>query len=132
MKNVRLEFGVVKDALFVALDGYLESGIEEFLGRGWGQRRAPFEFFLFASEPELLDHFLFAMDVVVLAGAIQLMICQSDSIKWLMSSKFVITGVVNVSGNFESSTPRPYPQPRSPLGRLAFLASFFNVFLRNE
>jgi hypothetical protein len=37
VKNVRFEFGVVKDALCVTLDGYLESGIEEFLGRGWGQ-----------------------------------------------------------------------------------------------
>ena len=84
MKNVRLEFGVVKDALFVALDGYLESGIEEFLGRGWGQRRAPFEFFLFASEPELLDHFFFAMDVVVLTGAIKMMVQAHCHIAWLV------------------------------------------------
>ena len=35
--DVRFEFRVVKDALFVALHGDLESGIDEFLGCGRGQ-----------------------------------------------------------------------------------------------
>lgn len=31
------EFGVIKDALLVTLDEDLESGVDEYLDRGWGQ-----------------------------------------------------------------------------------------------
>lgn len=38
VENVRFELGVVKDALFVTLDDDLESGVDELLRCGWGQR----------------------------------------------------------------------------------------------
>ena len=36
--DIPFELGVVKDALVIALDEDLKSGVDEFFGGGWGQR----------------------------------------------------------------------------------------------
>lgn len=52
--NSLFKLGVVKDALGVALDGDLEAGIDELLGRAGRQRRAVFKLFRLAAEPQRL------------------------------------------------------------------------------
>lgn len=54
-RNARLELGVVKDALGVALDGDGEAtSVDELLGGGRGESRAVLELLGLATQPELI------------------------------------------------------------------------------